>query len=786
MEMTSAIVTFLRFKDDLSGEVIYENIRAGTVKSSYAGLRFPAGDIPAPARRLFVLNRVRLIHDIEAVDVPVVGATLPSGEKLDLSLSSLRAVSKMHILYLRNMGVVASMSVAIIVDEVLWGLFVFHCYTEPVSPTMEQRIMIETATSVSSVRIGSFMHAARMERTLKLMAVLSAVAESTSLFAYLEVHSASLLYIIGADTIVVCEGTAIAANYGDPAMMPTAWGLRELNRRCGLETVILLSSFKAGLRGNGCGVAFLRMPHVQVAFVRSCNTADVTWGGCPDEAKAPLPNGMLEPRASFAAYMEQGRTEARPWSAEDKDIVTAVFDSFRELLRQQTLRSFELRLERSNADASEAYKAAQGNYEYFAQMSHELRTPFHGIMGSLQLLQDASGKLSAEDQDDIVAGALDCGEGLLKTLDNILAVSKNKYRVELAAEPLCWPALLYDVRSVCTPYATQKGVTLKMGIATSWPDSADGRVVGDSTVIVQTVQNLVNNALKFTAAGGDVVVSSQQVASYQAAYAIWTACAASFEHSYWSQPEGKLPVQPSSWTEAQVRSATWFLVQVEDTGIGIESREDLIDIFKPYYQLSSGVSKAHQGTGLGLHISLSHARKCGGALGVASTMEKGTLFLFALPLQLARPGPSTPAASAPASPSGASLISAKPREPSFFGGVGNKPQQVVERPRVLLVDDSTLNLRLCQHKLALVLGQGAEFLVARDGSEAVTAYAQSAVADERPVNAILMDYHMPNMNGQEAIVRIRALEKEYALPAVPIAAYTAGKWIQLRHVVLSA
>jgi light-regulated signal transduction histidine kinase (bacteriophytochrome) len=78
----------------MAGEVIYEHVRPGTLTSSYAGLRFPSGDIPVPARQLFLQNPLRFINDVDGIDAVIFGARLPSGEQLDLSMSCLRAVSK--------------------------------------------------------------------------------------------------------------------------------------------------------------------------------------------------------------------------------------------------------------------------------------------------------------------------------------------------------------------------------------------------------------------------------------------------------------------------------------------------------------------------------------------------------------------------------------------------------------------------------------------------------------------------------------------------------------------
>lgn len=109
-----------QFNDDLSGEVVHEIKKEG-VDSSYLGMRFPAADIPLPARKLFIKNGLRYIQNANADYNPIVDK---GNTEIDLTHCRMRAVAKPHIVYLRNMGVHASVSIAIVVDNELWGLLV--------------------------------------------------------------------------------------------------------------------------------------------------------------------------------------------------------------------------------------------------------------------------------------------------------------------------------------------------------------------------------------------------------------------------------------------------------------------------------------------------------------------------------------------------------------------------------------------------------------------------------------------------------------------------------------
>ncbi len=114
-----------RFDEDGHGQVLAEECDPGV--PSYLGLRFPASDIPAQARRLYLANRIRVIGNAYYQPSPLQPQTNPlTGQPLDLSFAQLRSVSPVHLQYMRNMGTLASMSISIVVGDRLWGLVLCH------------------------------------------------------------------------------------------------------------------------------------------------------------------------------------------------------------------------------------------------------------------------------------------------------------------------------------------------------------------------------------------------------------------------------------------------------------------------------------------------------------------------------------------------------------------------------------------------------------------------------------------------------------------------------------
>ncbi len=142
-------VMVYRFDEDWNGEVIAEERREDL--NAFLGLHYPATDIPAQARRLYTVNWTRLIADIGYRPVPLHPVFDPSTEApLDLSHSTLRSVSPIHVEYLSNIGVTASMSISLVVDDQLWGLIACHHYSGPHRPTHDARDAAEFLGQIAS------------------------------------------------------------------------------------------------------------------------------------------------------------------------------------------------------------------------------------------------------------------------------------------------------------------------------------------------------------------------------------------------------------------------------------------------------------------------------------------------------------------------------------------------------------------------------------------------------------------------------------------------------------
>ena len=315
------------FRHDHSGEVVAQSL--GGELSSYLGLRFPASDIPPQARALYLANRVRVIPDAGYAPVPV--RTAAQAAPLDMSFDVLRSVSPIHLEYLRNMGVRASMSISLIVDGRLWGLVAcHHPQPRPVGP--RERIAADVFGRYVSLLLGTrnlkqlaaAEAAARLHRDRLEQALSRARAHSSSPFAALREQPQDLLGALGADAAAVVAGdeAALAGADLDPAILAPAlaWACTHARHAAaGTATRADWNATEGGPAGlfaapldAGASGWLLLFRNEQVEHVR--------WAGSPADAyQIDASRLTIGPRTSFAEWDETVRGTAVPWSEDDAE-----------------------------------------------------------------------------------------------------------------------------------------------------------------------------------------------------------------------------------------------------------------------------------------------------------------------------------------------------------------------------------------------------------------------------------------------------------------------------------
>lgn len=369
-------------------------------------------------------------------------------------------------------------------------------------------------------------------------------------------------------------------------------------------------------------------------------------------------------------------------------------------------------LQTSNIELREqreaAEKANRAKTEFLARMSHEIRTPLNGVIGFTDILLASGLK---EKQLDYARTIHRSGEALLDLVNEVLDFSKIEAG-ELSFDACDFAPHLtaFDVCDMVRPRLENKSVTIGCHINDNMP----AFVVGDPARFRQVLLNLAGNAAKFTKKGEIVVTMKVEE------------------------------------TESGTRRIKLH-VSVRDTGIGI-ARDKIDVIFNAFQQADGSTTRKYGGTGLGLAISKRIVKMMGGDLWVESEVGKGSTFHFTAWMET----------------SDQKAVSKIPREfhahKSADSGTRKIANKTGRTAHILLAEDNPVNRKLAKF---LLTRAGYRMTIVDNGLEAVETY--SALAEN--FDLILMDVHMPKLNGLEATQRIRELEGEDR--HIPIIAMTA-------------
>ena len=317
-------VMVYRFHPDGSGEVIAESLRSGV--DSFMGLRYPASDIPVQARALYERNWLRIISDVLAVPVPIRPQIDSEGQPLDLSMSVLRSISPVHVEYLRNMGVAASMSISIIRNGKLWGLFACHLMA-PAQLGLERRTAAELFAQMFSLMLDSRQReeevayeASSSRLHAQLMASMVAGGSAQDIVAKLSETVGNLVPSDGVGIWVDGKATLKGATPTHEEFLALVPFLNLTAANQVYSTDEIGKAYPPGkdfvARAAGLLVIPIsRTPRDYVIFFRRELTRTVAWAGNPNKPTEPGPNGArLTPRKSFDAWKEVVHGQSAAWT----------------------------------------------------------------------------------------------------------------------------------------------------------------------------------------------------------------------------------------------------------------------------------------------------------------------------------------------------------------------------------------------------------------------------------------------------------------------------------------
>ena len=376
----------------------------------------------------------------------------------------------------------------------------------------------------------------------------------------------------------------------------------------------------------------------------------------------------------------------------------------------------EKRMQEANVAAEEARRkaeeASRAKSEFLSRMSHEIRTPMNGIIGMNTIARQNINH--PEKAEECLRKQALSTQHLLSLINDVLDMSKiESGKIEIKRESFYLKDLLEQISTSYYGQAEIRGINYE----TILEDEIGGSLIGDSLRLNQILNNLLSNAMKFTPAGGTVRLRISEVLE----------------------------------TGREIR----LKFEVTDTGCGI-AEENLDKVFESFEQESSEVTKKYGGTGLGLAIVKRFTELMGGRIWVDSQVGSGSTFAVELPFGIDRE-------------EGLGGILEQGTE--FSGIASNQTESHAKFDftgrHFLLAEDNEINMEIAVELIGMT---GAATDTAENGKEALELFSRS---EPGYYDLILMDVHMPVMDGYEATKQIRCLERPDALH-IPIFAMTAN------------
>jgi chemotaxis family two-component system sensor kinase Cph1 len=576
-------VMVYRFDPSGHGRVVAE-AKAPEYKS-YLGQSFPASDIPAQARDLYILSPIRLIQDANYEAASLFPAANPAtGAPNDLSFASLRSVSPVHLQYMRNMGTLASMSVSLIVKGQLWGMI--SCHNDvPCPVSVDKRTACEQLGQILALCVESREDSAELQFRLDvrriMVEMLGRLTKGADFVDNLSgVFSELLRFARAGGAAIVVDDRILT--YGDT---PDKASIRELSTWLAVHghTEVFHTDALATVYPpaeafihNASGLLALPISRIHQHYLlwfRPELVQTVEWAGNPYEkdvaAGAPA---QLTPRQSFAAWRETIHGRSLPWHAAEIELTT----EFRTAL-------LGIALERAEQMAELAEELGRANKELEAfsySVSHDLRAPLRHIAGFSDLLLESAGSEDVALRMRFLKNIKDSARLAGKLVDDLLSFSQMG---RAALRPTSID--MTDLVSGCID---------KLGMEigdrrVDWHIEHMPVVHADPTFLHLALYNLLSNAVKFT--------------------------------------KGRDPAVIRIWAE-EVGNEHVFHVADNGAGFNREYVHKLFGVFQRLHRMED-----FQGTGIGLANVRRIVERHNGRVWADSIQGEGATFSFTIPKQ---------------------------------------------------------------------------------------------------------------------------------------------------------
>ncbi|MGH1396286.1 MAG: ATP-binding protein, partial [Trichormus sp.] len=575
-------VLVYRFDENWHGSVIAEE--KPEYLTSYLGLYYPASDIPQQARKLYTQNWLRLIPNVNYQPAKIIPTNNPINNRpLDLSSSVLRSVSPLHIEYMQNMGVSASMSISIIKNQQLWGLISCH-HQSPKYVPYEIRSACEFLGQMTSIEMSAKEDSEDIAEKIKVKSVHSKLIEYISIennfIDALIHHQPNILDLVNAEGAAVCfNGQCYLV--GNTPTTPDIHDLVEWINQNLHQEIFFTDSLAAvypeaeNLRNVASGLMALSISKSQKNYIlwfRPEVVQTVNWGGNPHKPVEVTVNGgtRLSPRKSFELWKETVLLKSLPWKSYQVNAALELRSAIIGVVLRKAdeLAQLNIELERSNKELDA--------FAYIA--SHDLKEPLRGIHNYSNFLMEDYGEIINADGKEKLMTLIRLTQRMEDLIDSLLHFSRLG-RVDLIMQPTNLNDVVHRILDMLRVRIEESGVEIR--IPRPLPT-----VYCDRVQLGEVFSNLIANAIKYND-------------------------------------------KPNKWIEIgyfdNLRPITFY---IQDNGIGIREKhfDSIFRIFKRLH----GPSKYGGGTGAGLTIAKKIVERHSGTIWLESTYGEGSTFYFTL------------------------------------------------------------------------------------------------------------------------------------------------------------
>lgn len=582
-------VMVYRFAPDWHGWVFAETMVDGL--HPFLDLHYPASDIPAQARRLFLENGARLLVDARSKAAPLSPELLPDHPPLDMSYASLRGASQMYTEYLRNMGVRGTFTLALPQRGRLWGMIACHHYEAPRYLSPELRSACTMLAQFAGARIGELADAEveleRHELNRKRTALVRALAHTDDLVAGLREAIPTLADLVPSESFCAYMEHNLHGHGQTPAPEVTQEILSILKGQPRGEVFATdcLSAYSPALAEQAdCAAGILAVPidHQDGAWLiwyRGEQTRSVNWAGDPHKPVEIGPMGSrLTPRKSFELWCETVKGHSEPFTEAELDAAgqlrTALSDVlFRERSRLQAL-------------ARELVSRNQELDSFNMMASHDLREPLRAIANYATFIEEDAGAQLDGDSQTHLRHIKRLVQRMYALIEGLLNFSRFGHR-QLVIERIDLNELVRKIQLDFDSTTTRCGATIS--VVNQLPTLASWGLA-----LEEILSNLIGNSLKYSDEAPHILIGSVTDAEERERLA-----GPSFQH----------------------------LLYIRDHGIGIP-REHVETVFKIFQRLHRS-DRYGGGTGTGLPIVRRLVERLHGRIWIEAAAP-GTVFYLAL------------------------------------------------------------------------------------------------------------------------------------------------------------